>query len=147
MADKTTFIKLDRNITRWGWYQNPNVFRVFLHLIITANISPGTFMGEPINRGELATSYDSLAKSLGLTYNQVRLAIKKLESTGEIEVTRYKTFLKVAVYKYMYYQEANQQLYAKNIKKSEETSQKNAKKSQSKNSPQTIEIPSSKIPY
>ena len=36
MAEKTTFIKLDRNIIRWQYYKDPIVMRVFLHLLLTA---------------------------------------------------------------------------------------------------------------
>ena len=67
MADKTTFIKIDRNILDWGWYKDANTFRVFMHLLLTANIRQHKFMGVDIGRGELATSQKSLAESLDIS--------------------------------------------------------------------------------
>lgn len=82
MAEKSSFIKLDRNILQWGWYKNANTFRVFIHLTLTANIRANTFEGILIERGEVATSVFSLAENLGLTEKQVRTALSHLKSTG-----------------------------------------------------------------
>ena len=43
VADQTTFIKIDRNIMDWRWYQDPNTFRLFVHLILRANIRDHDF--------------------------------------------------------------------------------------------------------
>ena len=43
MADKTTFIKLDRNIIYWRWYKNPKMLSVFIWLLVKANIKEGHF--------------------------------------------------------------------------------------------------------
>ena len=105
MADKSTFIKLDRNITKWRWYKNANTMRVFIHLLIEANITPYEFENVKIGRGELATSYDSIANTLNLTNQQVRTAIQHLKSTGEITVKRYPKFQVISIVGYNYYQD------------------------------------------
>lgn len=105
MAEKSTFIKLDRNITKWRWYQNGNTMRVFLHLLIEANIEANSFENITIKRGELATSYDSIANTLNLTNQQVRTAIKHLKSTGEITVKRYSKFQVITIVCYNRYQD------------------------------------------
>lgn len=105
MADKSTFIKLDRNITKWRWYKNANTMRVFIHLLIEANISPYEFENITIKRGELATSYDKIANTLNLTNQQVRTAIQHLKSTGEITVKRYPKFQVISIVGYNYYQD------------------------------------------
>jgi hypothetical protein len=105
MADKSTFIKLDRNITKWRWYKNGNTMRVFLHLLIEANIEPHPFENIVINRGELATSYDKIANTLNLTNQQVRTAIQHLKSTGEITTKKYPKFQVISIVGYSYYQD------------------------------------------
>jgi len=134
MADKTTFIKIDRNILHWGWYKEGNTLRVFLHLLLTANIREGKFLGVTIKRGELATSQKSIAESLGISIQSVRTAILHLKSTGEITVSQHPRFSVISIPNYDLYQSqvtgkqqrtnsqptVNQQ-QSKNIRKKEET--------------------------
>ena len=105
MADKSTFIKLDRNIQEWRWYTNANTFRVFIHLLLNANIKANDFENAKIKRGELATSYDKIANTLKLTNQQVRTAISHLKSTGEITVKRYSKFIVISIVNYAQYQD------------------------------------------
>lgn len=84
MADKTTFIKLDRNIINWRWFQNPKILSVFLWLLVKANIKEGHFEKDVIRRGSLATSNAHIAEGCGLTLQNVRTALANLEETGEI---------------------------------------------------------------
>lgn len=84
MADKTTFIKVDRNIINWGWFKNSKVLHVFMWLIIKANIKEGHFEKDVIKRGSLATSNAHIADGCGLTIDNVRTALANLENTGEI---------------------------------------------------------------
>lgn len=84
MADKTTYIKLDRNIIRWGWFQTPKILSVFIWLLAKANIKEGHFQKDVIHRGSLATSNAHIAEDCGITIDNVRTALANLESTGEI---------------------------------------------------------------
>lgn len=108
MAEKTTWIKVDRNILEWGWYKDANTFRVFMHLLLTANIKPHKFLGVGVNRGEIATSYKSLAESLDISIRSVRTAISHLETTGEVTVKRHSRFSVISIPNYDSYQ-ANRQ--------------------------------------
>ncbi len=108
MAEKTTYIKLDRNILDWGWYTDGNTFRVFLHLLLTANIKPHKFLGVEIGRGELATSYNSLSETLGISTRSVRTAISHLKTTGEVTIKRHPHFTVISIPNYDSYQ-ANRQ--------------------------------------
>ena len=105
MADKTTFIKLDRNIIHWGWYKDGNTFRVFVHLLLTANIKPGKFMKDTIPRGSLATSIGHIAKTVGITYDQARTALTHLKDTNEITITRRPKYLVISITNYNRYQD------------------------------------------
>lgn len=86
MNENNGFIKLHRKILKWEWYQEANVFRVFLHLLLKANHAPARWQGIEIKAGQLVTSYRHLAAELDLSPDTVHRAIKKLVSTGEIEV-------------------------------------------------------------
>lgn len=105
MSNKSTFIKLDRNIKNWRWYQNANTFRVFVHCLLSANVSPREFEGITIKRGEFPTSYDKIANTLNLTNQQVRTAISHLKSTGEITTKNYSKFQVISIVNYGYYQD------------------------------------------
>lgn len=85
MADKTTFIKIDRNIINWRWFQSPKILSVFLWLLIKANIKEGHFKHDAISRGSLATSNAHIAEGCGITISNVRTALSNLEETGEIK--------------------------------------------------------------
>lgn len=78
------FIKVHRKLIQWGWYQNYVVKDVFLHLLLTANFRESQWMGRTIQKGQLVTSYGQLAADLGFSVKQVRTALDKLKSTGEV---------------------------------------------------------------
>ena len=79
-----TFVKVYRKFTEWEWYDDINVSRVFLHLLITVNWTDKRWRGQVVKRGSITSSYEKLATETGLSVMQVRTAIKKLQSTGEI---------------------------------------------------------------
>ena len=85
MADKTTYIKIDRNILHWRWFQTPKVLSVFIWLLIKANIRDGSFEKDIVHRGSLITSNAHIAEGCGLTISNVRTALANLEETGEIK--------------------------------------------------------------
>lgn len=84
MADKTTYIKLDRNIINWRWFKSPKILSVFIWLIIKANVKDGHFRKDDIPRGSLVTSNEHIAEGCGITIPNVRVALANLETTGEI---------------------------------------------------------------
>ena len=104
MAEKSTFIMLDRNITKWRWYKDGNTVRVFLHLLINANIQPCGFENITVERGQVITSYDSLDNALKLSKQQIRNSIAHLKSTETITVKRYSKFQLITITNYDYYQ-------------------------------------------
>ena len=108
MRDRTTYIKLDRNITSWGWYKDEKTFKLWIHLLLSANIKDHTFMGVEIHRGELATSYKSLAIETGLSVKSVRTALEHLKATGEVAVNRQAKFSIISIPRFDYYQNNRQ---------------------------------------
>ena len=98
------FITLHRKILEWQWYEDANVMRVFLHLLLTANHKDKKWKGTTIKRGQLATSHESIAMKLGLSKMQVRVALKKLKQGKEIDTNITPSYQLVTIVKYDDYQ-------------------------------------------
>ena len=107
MSEKSTFIKLHRNILSWRWYKNPNTMRLFIHLILSANIKNNDFQNIVIHRGEIVTSYHSLASALDMSIQEIRTAVNHLKTTGEITVKKYSKFQVITVVNYGLYQDVS----------------------------------------
>lgn len=84
MADTSTWVKIDRNMLRWQWFQTPNTAHLFLCLVIKANVKDAPFRNITVKRGQLVTSLPSLSRDTGLSIQQVRTALMHLISTGEV---------------------------------------------------------------
>ena len=100
----STWVKIDRNILKWRWYQDANTARVFLHLILTANIEDHDFQKITVHRGEVVTSLASLSRQLRVSIKSVRTALDHLKSTGEVASTAYNKFQVISIINYDLYQ-------------------------------------------
>lgn len=78
------YIKLHRQMLQWGWYKDPVVKVLFLHLLLTASFRDTEWMGRTIEAGQVVTSYANLSEELGFSVKQIRTALKKLKKTGEV---------------------------------------------------------------
>ena len=97
-------IKMHRAITEWGWYKDLPTCKLWLHVLLRANYKGCAWKGIEIPRGAFATSYTTLSAESGLTVKQVRTALDKLKSTGEITVKTNRHYTIVTVAKYDDYQ-------------------------------------------
>ena len=123
----TGWIKLHRKFLDWEWYQDIPVKNLFLHILLTANYEDRKWRGTDIHSGELITSVQHLSEGSCLSVQQVRTALKKLESTGEITVKSTNKFTLVTVLKYSDYQtneECEQQTSNKQITNKQQTNNK-----------------------
>ena len=98
------YIKIYRSIVDWEWFQDHNTLHLWIYILLRANYEPSRFMGMKIQRGEMIESLAVMAENTGLTINEVRTALRHLNSTGEItsKGTRFGTRIKV--HKYAMYQ-------------------------------------------
>lgn len=80
------FVKIERKMVDWGWYDDPNTKIVFLHLLLTANCKKTEYHGHKIEAGQTIFGRKALADKLGLSERNVRTALEHLESTGEIRI-------------------------------------------------------------
>lgn len=104
---------MNRNILEWGWYKDTNTKTVFIHLLLKANIEDYFFMGIPVKRGELASSYPKLSSELNMSVQSIRTAILHLKSTGEITVKSYPKFTLFIIENYEKYQDVPEELNKK----------------------------------
>jgi uncharacterized protein YcfL len=95
------WIKIHRQIIDWEWYDEPNTFRVFLHLLLKANHKPKKYRGITIETGQIMTGQDLLASELKLTRSKIRLALSNLKTTNEITInsSRKGTIIQIVNYK------------------------------------------------
>ena len=106
MAEKTTFIKIDRNIIYWRWFKNPKLLSIFIWLLVKANIKDGHFEKDTIKRGSLVTSNAHIAEGCGITIDNVRTGLANLEDTGEITREVKNHYQIITIVNYEQYQSA-----------------------------------------
>lgn len=95
------FILIFRGIQKQPWYKNSEYKSVFIHLLLNASYKPVkvNFHGCNINLlpGQLATSYEQLARDLSLTKALVQRAIKKFKSLGQISTLSFKNYTVIMI--------------------------------------------------
>jgi len=78
------WIKLHRSLSDWEWYDDHNASRLLIHLLISVNYEDKIWKGQDVKAGSMILSWNTLSKSVGLSVKQCRVAMKKLESSGEV---------------------------------------------------------------
>lgn len=98
------WIKLHRKFLNWEFYDDINTKILFLHLLLTANYEDKKWQGIVIKRGQLVTSREHLAKQVGLSIQQVRTSLDKLENNQQITRKTTNKFTLITIEKYGLYQ-------------------------------------------
>jgi DNA-binding transcriptional MerR regulator len=125
MSNLNGFVKLHRKMIEWGWYSDCVVKDVFLHILMVATFKPAQYRGYDLVPGQAIIGLSRLSKELGFSIQQVRTALKKLESTGEISLFSTNKFTIATVENWEFYQcedetnnkrATNEQQHLKNVK-------------------------------
>ena len=127
------FIKIDRKILQWEWWHDINTFRLFVYMLLSAYWKEGSYKGKLIPRGSFPSTVSNLARETNLTDNEIRTALKHLQSTGEITNKSTNKFTIFTVNNYDLYQSVNKQDY-------KQITNENTNKSQTINKPLTNSI-------
>ena len=98
------WIKIHRQITDWEWYDEPNTFRVFFHLLLKANHKPKKYRGKTIEVGQIMTGLNLLSVETGLSIRSVRTCLSRLKSTNEITIKSNSKGTIIQIVKYKDYQ-------------------------------------------
>jgi hypothetical protein len=113
MSNLGGFIPLWRQMLDWEWIDDPAVVSVWIQCLLRAAFKDGSWRGMQIKRGQLFTSSKSLASHCGLSRQQVRGALAKLEKTQNLTIDSTNLGMLITVCKYESYNglnfESNQQ--------------------------------------
>lgn len=104
MEANNGFIKLHRQFLNWQWYTEPNVMRVFLHLLLKATFKEFKWKEENISKGQVIVGRKRLAEELKISESQVRTALKKLERSGEIAIKSTNKYSVITIRKWDFFQ-------------------------------------------
>ena len=78
------YIKIHRKIRNWQWYEDSNTLHVFMDLLLEANYEDSKVGLQEIKRGQVFTSLKRISENTGLSFQNIRTALSKLEKSGEI---------------------------------------------------------------
>jgi hypothetical protein len=99
-----TFIKLSRKIQSWRWYQDANTMRVFVHILLNANVYDHDFENITVKRGQWVTSVSKISEQLNISTRSIRTALNHLKSTNEVAIKTTSKYSIITVKNYNQYQ-------------------------------------------
>lgn len=102
------YVKLHRQILDWGWYDTPNTFKLFIHLLLTANHKEGVWKNVTIMPGQRITSVQKLCSEINLSTQQIRTALDHLIATKEITIKTTKTYTLITIANWSLYQQQDE---------------------------------------
>lgn len=78
------YIKLHRSLLDWEYWDDRNTTRLLIYILLSANWEEKKWMGEVIDKGSFATSYQNISAKTGLSVKQIRVSMDKLERCNEV---------------------------------------------------------------
>lgn len=99
------WLKLFYRFKEWEWYDDTNMVRMFIHLLLSANYKPLNWRGKTIPRGSLITSRAKLAEQTNLSEREVRTCLTRLKTTNEIAIETTNNFSIITITNYERYQD------------------------------------------
>ena len=104
------YILIHRKIVDWQWYQDINTFKLFIDLLLDTNYEDSKKGFVTIKRGQCLTSLKRMSARTGLSYQQIRTSLLKLEKSGEINKQITNKYSIITINKWDDYQISNKQL-------------------------------------
>jgi len=125
-TEKIGWVKLHRKLTEWEWYSDINVKVLFLHLLLIANYEDKRWRGIDLKKGSIITGISKLSMETGLSPQNIRTALKKLQLTNEITSKTNNQGTIIQIVKFADYQfgETNQQATNKRPTNDQQTANK-----------------------
>ena len=103
------YVKLNRNLLCWEYYNNNNALLVLVRLTLKAAWRDTQYQGVALKRGQVVTTISELEKENQLTKQQIRTALDHLEATHKITRTATKKFSIITLLDYDCFFENNTQ--------------------------------------
>lgn len=104
------YILIHRKLLNWQWYKDSNTLHLFIDLLLDANYEDSKVGFQIIKRGQCITSLKRIHENTGLTFQEIRTSLSKLEKSGEINKQTTNKYSIITINKYNDYQELNKQL-------------------------------------
>lgn len=98
------WLKLHRKFLEWEWFDDAEMVKLFIYLMLSANHKPKTWRGAQIGRGQFVTGRDRLAAATNITVQRLRSCLKRMEQTGEVTQVSTSAFTVITVCHYDDYQ-------------------------------------------
>lgn len=114
------WISLYKKFTYWKWYKDINVKTLFIHLLLKASYEDTIWNDIEVKRGQVITSRKHLSEETGLSEQQIRTSLKKLQSTEEITIQATNKYTVITIEKYDFYQSNNSKTTNKTTDKTTE---------------------------
>ena len=105
MRNAGGYVRVFRSMLDWEWYDDTACVRLMLHLLLTVNWEAKQWHGQTIQPGQLVTSMDKLAETLGTTRSAIRRTMDKLKSSGEVTIQTNNHWTTVTLGNWAEYQE------------------------------------------
>ncbi len=102
------WISLHRKFLEWEWFDDNNMVKLFIYLLLKANHSEATHQGVIIKRGQLKTGLHKLTNDTKITIQTLRTCLKRLEKTGEINMQVTNKYRIITICNYEHYQDIQQ---------------------------------------
>ena len=102
------WIKIHRKFLDWEWFNKSEAVHLFLYMVIKANHKDNKWQGNDVKRGQFISSLGNISSATGISIQQIRTILKKLEKTNEIIVKSTSQFTIVTICKYECYQDENE---------------------------------------
>jgi len=98
------WIKIHRKFSSWEWADEPKMVSLFIHLLIEASHQDARWKGREIKRGQVIFGRLKWAEKTGISEQGLRTCLKKLKSTGEIDIKSTSKYSIVTILNYDEYQ-------------------------------------------
>ena len=102
------FIKVYRSMLKWEWHDEPLTVATWYYCLLRANWEAERWHGEIIQPGQFVTSLSHMAKDIGITKGQLRVALNHLKSTHNIAQVATQHATLITIEKWSDYQSAGE---------------------------------------
>jgi len=95
------YIRLHRKFLEWEWFDDKNMVKLWVWLVLEAQWRDREFRGRKVRRGQVLTEFRTMARKTNLSVRTVRTCIQRFISTHELtqESTRHGTLLTLCKYR------------------------------------------------
>lgn len=93
----TNSIHINRDLVNWEWYSDTATVRLYLHLLLSANVAAARWRGIDLAPSQLITSPLLLRAETGLSAASVKAALQHISDAGFITVATIQKHLIITV--------------------------------------------------